>query len=92
MAKVSVSDFSTTFDFGFTFEDENDLVAPIKQQAEQAVETAESAQAKAQAMYESILPLLTNLKKNPESEIIRWPNRTERIDSFIEHLNNILNG
>jgi len=33
-----------------------------------------------------ILPLLINLKKNPEKEYIHWPNRTAIIDKQIEKI------
>ena len=33
-----------------------------------------------------IIPLLTNLKKNPEKEYIFWPNRTTVLDSQIEKI------
>lgn len=33
-----------------------------------------------------ILPLLLNLKKNPEKDIIKWPNRTVIIDRQIEKI------
>ena len=33
-----------------------------------------------------ILPLLLNLKKNPEKDIIKWPNRTVIIDKQIEKI------
>ena len=33
-----------------------------------------------------ILPLLLNLKKNPEKDMIHWPNRTAIIDKQIERI------
>ncbi|OUU18145.1 MAG: hypothetical protein CBB97_21325 [Candidatus Endolissoclinum sp. TMED37] len=33
-----------------------------------------------------ILPLLLNLKKNPEKDMIHWPNRTAIIDKQIEKI------
>jgi len=36
-----------------------------------------------------ILPLLYNLKKNPEKEYIHWPNRTPIIDAQIEKITSI---
>jgi hypothetical protein len=36
-----------------------------------------------------ILPLLFNLKKNPEREYIHWPNRTPIIDSQIKKITEI---
>lgn len=65
------------FDFGFTIDDNDDVVERINSKAER--------------IFDAIMPLLENLKKNPESETIKWPNRVERIDAFVEKLEEILN-
>ena len=79
------------FDFGFTAVDETELTS--YQQAEQKVAetsaTAESLQAKCDKLYNSIIPLLNNLKKNPEKEYILWPKRLEKVEAFETHLQNI---
>ena len=41
-------------------------------------------------LYNAILPLLSNLKKNPEKEYILWPNRTEKIEEFEDHISQII--
>lgn len=84
----------TNFDFGFTAmtEDELSVVQETKAQAEQASATAEDASARAQIMYEAIIPLLNNLKANPEKDYIYWPNRYEKLDSFADKLHQILTG
>ena len=41
-------------------------------------------------LYNAILPLLSNLKKNPEKEYILWPNRTEKIEAFEDHIAGII--
>jgi hypothetical protein len=65
------------FDFGFTVTSED----KIKQEGYD----------KAHAMYDAIMPLLTNLKKGADkNSIINWPNRGEKIDQFITKLNKIL--
>jgi len=33
-----------------------------------------------------ILPLLTNLMKNPQKEYIHWPNRTEKLQAQIDKI------
>ena len=33
-----------------------------------------------------IMPLLANLMKNPEKDYIKWPNRTEMIEKFVDQL------
>jgi hypothetical protein len=36
--------------------------------------------------------LLNNLKLNPEKEYILWPNRTEKIEQFEDHIQSIYQG
>ncbi len=65
------------FDFGFTTMAEEDIKA--------------EGNDKAHAMYDAIMPLLINLKKDAnKNPIINWPNRGAKIDQFITKLNNIL--
>jgi hypothetical protein len=84
----------TNFDFGFTAmtEDELSVVQESKAQVEASSATAESAAAKAQIMYEAVIPLLNNLKANPEKDYIYWPNRYEKLDAFADQLHQILSG
>jgi|TARA_B110000285_G_scaffold145816_1_gene162825 hypothetical protein len=72
------------FDFGFTAVDENELEAVQKVTSEASSASADAYQAeeKLNKLYNAILPLLTNLKKNPEKEYILWPNRVEKIEQF----------
>jgi len=65
------------FDFGFEFGDD----------MSEAVDTAQN---KAQQIYDAIMPLLNNLKLNPEKPNIVWPDRVKKIDNFIKKLDNIL--
>ena len=64
------------FDFGFTAVDENELEAVQKEQEKAATigETAKSNQKQLDDLYNAIVPLLNNLKKNPQKEYILWPN------------------
>jgi hypothetical protein len=41
---------------------------------------------KMQTLERMILPLLTNLMKNPEKEYIHWPNRSEKIAAQIDKI------
>jgi len=38
------------------------------------------------------VPLLNNLKKNPEKEYILWPNRLAKVEEFETHLQSIYRG
>ena len=76
------------FDFGFTAVDEKELDAV--QKLETTSSKADELEDKLNRLYNSILPLLSNLKKNPEKEYILWPNRTEKIEEFEEHIARII--
>ena len=76
------------FDFVFTAVDENELkaVQEATQKVEHAAGTASSTQEKLDKLYNAIIPLLNNLKKNPEKEYILWPKRIEKVEAFEDHL------
>ena len=80
------------FDFGFTAVDENELEAVQKVTSEASSASADAYQAeeKLNKLYNAILPLLTNLKKNPEKEYILWPNRVEKIEQFEDLITGII--
>lgn len=76
------------FDFGFTVVDETELqaVQDAARETEVIANTANDAQLKLDELYNAIIPLLNNLKKNPEKEYILWPNRIEKVEAFEDHL------
>jgi len=82
---------SDIFDFGFTAVDETELKAV--QEAESKVQTvsgtATATQSKLDKLYNAIVPLLNNLKKNPEKEYILWPDRLKKVEQFEDHLQKI---
>ena len=89
------------FDFGFTAVDENELEAVQKEQAKsatigseaaKAAEAAKSNQKQLDDLYNAIVPLLNNLKKNPQKEYILWPNRLAKVEEFESHLQEIYKG
>lgn len=89
---------SDLFDFGFTAVDENELdivqaqqakAAEVGSEAARAAEVARTNRAKLDKLYNAIIPLLNNLKKNPEKEYILWPDRLDRVEAFEEHLTKI---
>ena len=80
MTKKNVFDF----DFGMDFA--HDLSEEVSAKDEQL----SKAQDKAEAMYNMIMPLLNNLKKNPDKPNIVWPDREKKIDEFIKKLDTVL--
>jgi len=72
------------FDFGFTAvtEDELDVVKDVTKKAESLGANALNTQDRLDKLYNAIIPLLNNLKKNPEKEYILWPNRLEKVEQF----------
>ena len=89
------------FDFGFTAVDEDELEAVQKEQqraatigteAAKAAEAAKSNQKQLDDLYNAIVPLLNNLKKNPQKEYILWPNRLKKVEEFETHLQKIYKG
>ena len=82
------------FDFGFTAVDEDELetVQQLAQQTQVSTQTANQLEEKLDRLYNAILPLLNNLKKNPEKEYIYWPKRTAKIDQFEDTLRKIIEG
>lgn len=83
-----MSDF---FDFGFTAVDEDELEAVQKASATvtETAQTADQLQTRLDNLYNAIVPLLNNLKKNPEKEYILWPNRLAKVEEFETHLQKI---
>lgn len=72
------------FDFGFTAIDESEL-----EQVQYAVEIeskVQSTQDKLDKLYNAIIPLLNNLKRNPEKEYIYWPDRLAKVEAFENQL------
>jgi len=48
--------------------------------------TREECRAKLQAVEKLIVPLLTNLMKNPDKPYIKWDNRVERLAAQIDKI------
>ncbi len=88
MADLNIDEF----DFGFTAVDESELDAVQSKSAEvnAAADTIKDAEEKLNKLYNAILPLLSNLKKNPEKDYILWPNRTDKIEQFEDYIQKII--
>lgn len=82
------------FDFGFTVvnEEELDAVQMAKQDAAGLDESLEHVQGKLDTLFNAIIPLLNNLKQNPEKDYILWPDRLAKVESFEDHLHKIYKG
>lgn len=85
---------SDIFDFGFTAVDEDELqaVQQTAAKADDAEQLAMSTQERLDKLFNAIVPLLNNLKKNPEKDYILWPNRLAKVEQFEDHLQKIYNG
>lgn len=75
------------FDFGFTAVDEDELEA-----VQTAAVSASSTEERLNGLYNTIVPLLNNLKKNPEKDYIFWPNRLAKVEEFENLLQAIYKG
>ena len=75
------------FDFGFTVVNEEELEAVQK-----VTVAATSVEDRLNNLYNAIVPLLNNLKKNPEKDYILWPNRLAKVEEFEDHLQKIYKG
>ena len=89
------------FDFGFTAVDESELEAVQTAQKKSAetslLSTAAAASARNKqdtldSLYNAIVPLLNNLKLNPEKEYIYWPQRIDKVEAFESKLLEIYKG
>ena len=83
---------SDIFDFGFTAVDETELEAVQQAQtvANEQSSSASELEDKLNNLYNAILPLLSNLKANPEKDYIYWPNRVEKVEQFEDFISNII--
>lgn len=76
-------DLDDDFDFGFTSVPTDSVVSATE---------VDTAQAKAQQMYNAVVPLLNNLAKDADkNDYILWPDRTAKIEAFKKKLQSILN-
>jgi hypothetical protein len=85
------------FDFGFSFID--DEIEEVKETANKLeTEKAESQaaiedyQERLNRLYNSIVPFLDNLCKNPEKSTIYWPDRVKKIEAYKDKLLSIVEG
>lgn len=79
------------FDFGFTAvtEDELDSVKLAALAASDTEDYAKELENTISELYDAMIPLLDNLKKNHDKDYIYWPNRVEKIEEFKKKLKDI---
>jgi hypothetical protein len=75
--KSIIDDFDE--DFGFTILSQDDIPEIDKYRN------------KMNALHKMILPLLKNLLKDPDKDVIHWPNRQKRIEKFIADMDKLVN-
>jgi uncharacterized protein Yka (UPF0111/DUF47 family) len=82
------------FDFGFTAVDEEELqtVQAVTSAAKAVEKEAKDVQDRLDKLYNAIIPLLNNLKKNPEKEYILWPDRLRKVEQFEDYIQQIYTG
>lgn len=66
-------------DFGFTIMSESEIP-----------NNSDFYKAKMLALHKAIMPFLKNLVKDPQKEVIHWPNREKKINDFIKKLDKII--
>ena len=85
---------SEIFDFGFTAVTEDEL-STVKEANETAIalsEQTDSKQNQLDSLFNAIVPLLNNLKMNPEKEYILWPDRLAKVEQFEDMLQKVYKG
>ena len=66
-------------DFGFTIVDQTELTSG-----------QDALTLQLQQLYNAIVPLLKNLKTDPDKDTIVWPNRAVKIDEFKTKIDKIV--
>jgi len=92
-----VFNFDDSNDFGFSAVSEEELKSLEKKlqqevtQKEKALEEVEkSYQSKLEQLYKTVMPLLNNLAKDSQKEYIYWPDRSKKMNEFIERIKKIV--
>lgn len=80
------------FDFGFSVvsEDELDAVRASNEANVKLYKKLEAESSRAQQIYNAVMPLIQNLKSNPEKDYIYWPNRYEKLEAFEDLLYSLI--
>lgn len=88
--KNNYIDTDDSYDFGFTFANEDDIVT-TNQEFSTLSDQVEDLKMRLQAVNKIFMPLLENLAKDADKPMIKWPGRKEVIDKQIKKLKQITN-
>ena len=86
----TIKDFDD--DFGFSTVDTEEILSYNQSEIDNLLAENEDLKSRLEKMQTAIDKLLTNLSKNPQQELIKWPNRLERIAEFRLKLERIRKG
>jgi hypothetical protein len=86
----TIKDFDD--DFGFSTVDTEEILSYNQSEIDNLLVENEDLKTRLEKMQKAIDKLLTNLSKNPQQELIKWPNRLERIAEFRIKLERIRKG
>ena len=85
---LKVEDISNDFGFSFTSSEDVIVETPVYSSLNEQVDDLKKRLNAIQKIY---LPLLENLNKDPDKEMIRWPNRKDILDKQIAKLKFLTN-
>lgn len=92
MAKANTHIDNFDDDFGFSIVDTGEIRGYNQPEIDSLKSESEELNLRLTKMYTAINKLLVNLSKNPEQELIKWPNRVQKIDEFRKKLDRIRTG
>jgi hypothetical protein len=85
-----IDDFDETF--GFSTVGTEEIMSYNQSEIDSLQAENKDLQSRLAKMHTAIDKLLTNLSKNPEQELIKWPNRLQKINEFKTKLYRIRKG
>ena len=86
---------SDEYDFGFNFLSEEELRQQeeiLKKQVEEQAIIVNISNEKLHKLKNMIMPFLKNLLKEPDKKYVEIPNRLQRVNDFIDKINNLVDG
>ena len=90
MADLHIENFEN--DFGFSTVDTAEIQGYNQSEIDSLKLENEDLNRRLDKMQVAINKLLINLSKNPEQELIKWPNRSQKITEFKQKLDRIRKG